>query len=80
MLPLVVAVAIVGAQHGQGRTDHLPTDHLAIKLPSTPTTNSTGRRHLGPTTHRTPTMPTGRHRATQHAQSMLRVPEHLHPA
>jgi hypothetical protein len=43
-------------------------------------TNSPGRHHLGPTEHATPNSPNRCHCVAQNAQSVQRVPMHLHAA
>jgi hypothetical protein len=77
--PEDAAMTAVDATLGQTSTDHLPTSHLAIELPCTPTTNSTRCRHLRPTIHRAPTMPLWHDRAAQRTQSMQHVPVHTRP-
>jgi hypothetical protein len=77
--PWVDAMPAVDADMSRTSTDHLPTDHLAIELPCMPTTNSTGRRHLGPTLHRAVAMPLRHDRDAQRAQSVQRVPVYARP-
>jgi hypothetical protein len=75
-----VAMPIMDAHLGLDSTDHIWTRRLAVELLCTYLINSTGSRHPGPTAYRSPTMPTQRHRAAQHAQSVQHVPVHLHVA
>jgi hypothetical protein len=71
---LDIAMATVGTQHGQSRTDHPLTRHLAASTVTTQWADSLKQKTARPTVHRRPSMPVRRHLAAQRIQSVHPVP------